>query len=118
MGLNRDVLLQSTQTKALLEQVPLVVTYHPGLLPLKSVLNKHLSILSVSHSLSRAIRHPSLVTCRRLLNLKNLLVRARFGFYNNHTEVTPSAVKYVVRRANTLRQWTHSRARSQGDGIE
>ena len=62
--LDRSTLLQSTKNKAPLDQVPLIVTYHPELPPL-SILNKHLPILNVSHRLSSAIKDPPLVAYRR-----------------------------------------------------
>ena len=63
-GLDRSTLLQSTKDKTPLERVPLIVTYHPGLPPLKSILNKHLPILNVSHHLSSAVKDPPLVAYR------------------------------------------------------
>ena len=70
----RGTLLQSTKDKTLLDRVPLIVTYYPGLPPHKSILNKHLHvpILNVSHLRSRAVKDPPLVTYRHPPNLKNL----------------------------------------------
>ena len=76
--LDRDRLLQSTKDKTPLDRVPLTVNYHPGLPPLKSILNKHLPILNVTHCLSRAVKDPPLVAYRGPPNLKDLLVRATF----------------------------------------
>ena len=79
IGLDRDVLLQSKRTKTPLERVPLIVTYHPGLAPLRSILEKHSSILLVSERLKQfAERNPPLVTYRCPPNLRTLLVRATF----------------------------------------
>ena len=44
-GLDREALLCSKRTKMPLECVPLIVTYHLGLPPLRSILDKHSSIL-------------------------------------------------------------------------
>ena len=76
--LDRVTLLQPTRRKAPLDRVPLIVTYHPGLPPLKSILHKYLPILNVSQRLGPAVKDPPLVAYRRPPNLKDLLVRARF----------------------------------------
>ena len=47
MGLESDELLLTKKIKTTLERVPLIVTYHPNLPPLKTVLNKHSSIITV-----------------------------------------------------------------------
>ena len=47
-GLDWEALLCSQRTKTPLEGVPLIVTYHPGLHPIKSTLDKHSSIHNVS----------------------------------------------------------------------
>ena len=53
--------------------------YHPGLPPLRSILEKHSSILGISKRLKQfAERNPPLVAYRCLPNLKTLLVRATF----------------------------------------
>ena len=58
----------------------MIVTYHPGLPPLKSILDEHSSILNVSEKLRQlAGRNPPLVAYRRLPNIRTLLVRARFA---------------------------------------
>ena len=63
-GLDREVLhvLCSKRTKTPLERIPLIVTYHPGLLPLRSILDAHSFILNVSEKLRElAVRNPPLV---------------------------------------------------------
>ena len=78
-GLDRDALLLSRKrTRGPLNRVPIIVTYHPCLPLLNSILAKHSSILNVSERLRRAVSNPPLVTYRRPSNLKNLLVRATF----------------------------------------
>ena len=68
------------RTKKPLERVPLIVTCHPGLPHLRSILDKHSSILNVSVNLRElAIRNPPLVVYRRPPNLRTLLVRAQFA---------------------------------------
>ena len=55
------------------------MTYHPGFRPFKSILNKHLPILNISHRLSQAVKNPPLVACYRLPPMfKNFLVQATF----------------------------------------
>ena len=54
--LDRAMILQSIKVETPLNRVPLIVTYHLGLPPLKSILNKHLPIFNVSHHLSRAVK--------------------------------------------------------------
>ena len=76
---NREILLQSEPNKTPMDQIPLVVTYHLGLPPLKSVLEKHLPILHVSNRLSMAMRNPPLVAYHRPPNLKSLLIRSAIG---------------------------------------
>ena len=61
---DKGTLLQSTQAKTPLDQVPLIVTYHLGLPPLKSIRNKHLPILNISLRLSRAVKDLPLVAYR------------------------------------------------------
>ena len=79
-GLDREALLCSKRTKTPLERVPLIVTYHPGLPPLRSILDEHSSILNVSEKLRQlAVRNPPLVAYRRPPNLRTLLVRAQFA---------------------------------------
>ena len=78
-GLDRDALLRSKRTKTPLQRVPLIVTYHPGLPPLRSILEKHSSILGVSERLKQfAERNPPLVAYRCSPNLRTLLVWATF----------------------------------------
>ena len=78
-GLDREALLCSKRMKTPLERVPLIVTYHSGLPPLRSTLDKHSSILNVSKNLRElAIRNPPLVAYQRPPNLRTLLVRAQF----------------------------------------
>ena len=60
--------------KTPLKWVPLTVTYHLNLPPLKSILNKHSSILAVSERLSQAVNPLVAYHCRP--NLRNLLVWA------------------------------------------
>ena len=69
-------MLQSKPNKTPLDRIPLVVTYQPGLPPLKRILEKHLPILHVSNRLSMAVRNPPLVAYHRPQNLKSLLIRA------------------------------------------
>ena len=59
-------------------RVPLIVTFHPGLPPLKHILEKHSSILNVSERMRQAVRNSPLVAYRRQHNLRSLLVRAMF----------------------------------------
>ena len=59
------------------DRVPLVVTYHPDLLKLNTLLRDHLSILHISEWMKKAVPDAPLVTNRRPRNLKDddLLVR-------------------------------------------
>ena len=79
MGLDRDELLLTKKIKTPLEQVPLIVTYHPSLPPLKNILDKHSSILTVSERLNQAVRTPPLVAYHRSPSLKIVLVCATFN---------------------------------------
>ena len=55
----------------------LIITYHPGLLPFRSILGKHSSILNVSKGFKQfAERNPPLLAYQRPPNLRTLLVRA------------------------------------------
>ena len=75
---DREALLCSKRTKTPLELVPLIVTYRPGLPPLRSILDKHSSILNVPEKLRElAVRNPLLVAYWRPPNLRTLLVRAQ-----------------------------------------
>ena len=79
-GLDTEALLCSKRTKTPLEQVPLIVTYmyHPGLPPLRSILDKHSSILNVSEKLRElAIKNPPLVAYLCPPNLRTLLLQAQ-----------------------------------------
>ena len=79
IGLDRDGLLFSKRINAPLERVPLIVTYYPGLPPLRIILNTHSSILNVSERLRElAVRNPPFVVYRHPPNVKSLLVRATF----------------------------------------
>ena len=61
-GLNREALLCYKKANTPLEQVPLIVTYHPSLPPLRSILDKHAFILNVSEALRElAAKNPPLV---------------------------------------------------------
>ena len=72
-GLDKDTLLLSRKrTSAPLERVPLIVTYHPSLPPLNSILAKHSSILDVSERLRWAVSNPPLVAYCRPPHLKNI----------------------------------------------
>ena len=62
IGLHRDALLPSKITKTPLGRVPLIVTYHSGLPPLRSIVEKHSSILGFSERLKEfAEKNPPLV---------------------------------------------------------
>ena len=68
---------QALQTRPWQQQprrVPLVTTYHPRLTGLTKISNKHLPILHASKKLKQAIPNPPLVTHRRPINLRDLLV--------------------------------------------
>ena len=59
-----------------LERVQLIVTYHPGLPPLKSILDKHSSILNVSEKLRQlAVKNPLLVAYQHLPNFKGFFIK-------------------------------------------
>ena len=59
--------------------IPLLITYHPQLPPLKSILHLHLPILNASSSLNRIALLPPLVAYHCTSYLKDLLVRARLS---------------------------------------
>ncbi len=58
-------------------RVPLVVTFHPGLTRLNTILKKHQPILHISERLQQAIPDPPLVSFRRPPKLRDLLTRAQ-----------------------------------------
>ena len=71
------ILVIEMSQKMILERVPLTVTYHRGLPPLRSILDEHSSILNVSEKPRQlSVRNPPLVAYRRPPNLRTLLVRA------------------------------------------
>ena len=85
IGLDRDTLLRLKRTKTPLERVPIIVTYHPGLPPLRSNLEKHSSILRVSERLKRfAEKNPPLVAYRRPPNPKNFVGAGNINFKQKH----------------------------------
>ena len=57
-GLNRGGLLQPKMTRVPLGQIPLLVTYRPGLPHFKSILDKHLPIPAVFDRLRQTSTHP------------------------------------------------------------
>ena len=103
MGIDRDALLRSKITKTPLERVLLIVLY-PGLPPLRSILEKHSSILRVSERLKQfAKRHPPLVAYQCLPNLRTLLVQATFKQKTSAVVQggIPGANKHVVKCVTT-----------------
>ena len=72
IGLDGDALLRSKRSKTPLARVPLIVTYHPGLPPLRSILDIHSSIFSVSERLKQVVEKnplPVAYRCQSKLEL-------------------------------------------------
>ena len=89
-----------------LERVPLIVTYHPGLPPLRSILNKDYSILNGSEKLRElVVKNPPFVAYRRLPNLEPYWCGLSLHKNNNYlTRGIPSANRFVVRPVDTSSQ--------------
>ena len=58
------------------KKIPLVVTYHPSLPPIRQITSANHHILHTSDCLQRAIPEEPMIAFRRPPNLRNLLVRA------------------------------------------
>ena len=58
------------------KKIPLVVTYHPSLPPIRQITSANHHILHTSDRLQRAIPEEPMIAFRRPPNLRNLLVRA------------------------------------------
>ena len=67
------------QEKESKQITPLVVTFHPDLPHLSSILHDHQCIIDISTCLKGAFPRPPLVAYHRPPNLKDLLVRAAYG---------------------------------------
>ena len=118
-GLDRDALLLSRKSNTgLLNRAPFIVTYHPCLPPLNSILRKHSPILDVSKRLGRAVSNPPLVTYHRPPNYKNLLVRATFKQQQPSYKGNSQCRQARCKRANILNEWINLTVRSQGRFIK
>ena len=101
---DRESSLQSKQNKTPLDWIPLVVIYHPGLPPLKSILEIHLPISHVSNRLSMAMRNPPLVAYRRPPNAESPLYLSQLENLYHRIEETPGVTSHVVKHVNILIQ--------------
>ena len=83
LGAYKDVLAMDREdvleykNKQRSERVPYVLTYHPRLRMLGSVLKRHFYLLQTNERLRKAFIEPPMVAFRRLKNLKDILVRTR-----------------------------------------
>ena len=59
------------------KKIPLVVTYHPSLPPIRQITSANHHILHTSDRLQRAIPEESMIAFKRPPSLRNLLVRAQ-----------------------------------------
>jgi hypothetical protein len=70
----REALLQYTE-RIKTDRVPCVVTYHPKLNCLSTILKKHFHILQDDANCSKAFANPPMVAYRKLKNIKDYVVR-------------------------------------------
>ena len=77
---NRSDLLQKQETK-MNNRIPCVVTFHPRLRHLSSILRNNFEIVSKSndHLLKMALPEPPLVAYRRLPTIRSMLVHTNFN---------------------------------------
>ena len=71
-----DVLQQKSRDQDPNTRVPLVVSFHPNLPPLRSITNDNHHILHTSDRLQQAVPDTPILAYRRPRNLRDLLVRA------------------------------------------
>lgn len=89
-SLPRDnVLAEKLPPKPKDGQVPLVLTYHPSLPPIRKIAHANHHILHTADRLQRAVPEPPIVAFRRPPNLRDILVRAAVP-PTNDTVITPT----------------------------
>ena len=71
-----DVLEQKTRSQDPNTRIPLVITFHPKLPPLRSITTDNHHILHTSDRLQRAVPDVPILAYRRPPNLRDMLVRA------------------------------------------
>ena len=76
LGMDREEVLEY-KNKRSSERVPYVLTFHPRLRMLGSVLKRHFHLLQTNDRLRRSFTEPPMVAFRRLRNLKDFLVRTK-----------------------------------------
>ena len=69
LGMERDSVLEYKNRKGS-ERVPYVITFHPRLRSLGSVLRRHFYLLKTNDRLRKAFADPPMVAFRRLKNMK------------------------------------------------
>ena len=75
LGMERDSVLEYKNRKKS-ERVPYVITFHPRLRSLGSVMRRHFYLLQTNDRLRKVFEEPPMIAFRRLKNLKDLLVRS------------------------------------------
>ena len=88
LAMDREDVLEY-KSKQTSERVPYVLTYHPRLRMLGSVLKRHFHLLQTNERLRKAFQEPPMIAFRRLKNLKDILVRTR----TNEMDREPDEVK-------------------------
>ena len=74
-SINRDSLLEY-KGKNKIQRIPLVVTYHPDLKHLSSVIRKHWHLIEQDPTLKKLLPEPPVMAYRRPKSLRDILVRA------------------------------------------
>ena len=75
-SMERDEALQYKKKKEN-ERVPFVLTFHPRLRKLGTILHKHFHLLQSNERLRLAFTQPPMVAFRRLKNLRDMLVHSK-----------------------------------------
>ena len=75
LGMKREEVLEYKRRKSN-DRVPYVLTFHPRLRSLGTVLKRHFYLLQTNDRLKKAFVEPPMVAFRRLKNLKDFLVHS------------------------------------------
>ena len=91
---------QKANNDATKSRIPLVVTFHPNLPPLRNITNDNHRILHTSDRLQRAVPETPVLAYRRPRNLRDLIVRAKVPPL---TDETSSPIQHGNFRCGTNR---------------